>query len=457
MHPEEALVSRELSVEGDFGMGWSDWDRSNLRNHLTTVHPGTLFLRCLIFGLFFESMADARIATIRLHAPPKYGPHSPIAGESGRALDVERSSLELGQPESSGALSSGHQERQLLIPTEVDSSKAHHPGTKSQDGSRGMDGDGNENVGTYRGLNQDRFRAETAEDYAINVSDHLAKKASGNDRFKKQKAVDSVETLELPQTPIEILTFNQRQSKAICIRYEGKLVAYYSDIYKIENCKRRPIIDSKTVYDLVAKGHHVIDVEREVIVALGEGAPLDVPTVVVDPKALCRRLKDRYVTYSYVDVYFIEGCKRRLFPDWTTYTTHRTKKGGDPKGTIESLALEEFAAIPEGEPIPSVVDEMFAKLLSGEAGIDVIPVDEACKGLESQTVGFYSRLYKIEKCRKRELVGIHSILKVGEHDKGKIQELSAEKWLSLPDGEPLVIQGADRYDQSKGPPRFPKN
>lgn len=284
-----------------------------------------------------------------------------------------------------------------------------------------------------------------------------SKSNGAKDRFKKSKTMDPIETLELPQTPIEILSFDQKQARAICFRYEGKIVAYYSDVYKVENCKRRPIIDSKTIYDLVAKGQKVIDVEREVIVALPEGEPYDVPKIVVNPQDLCRRVQNRYITYSYVDVYFVEGCKRRLFPDWTTYTTHRTKRGGDPKGMIESLPLEEFAAIPEGAPIPSVVDEMFSKLLSGEAGIDVIPVDEACKGLERQMVSFYSRLYKIEKCRKRELVGMDSIFKVGEHEQGKIQELTAEKWLSLPDGEPLMIKGADRFDQSKGPPRSLKN
>jgi hypothetical protein len=194
-----------------------------------------------------------------------------------------------------------------------------------------------------------------------------------------------------------------------------------------------------------------------VIIALPEGESYDMPSRNVNLANLCRQIEKRYITYSYVDVYYVVGCRKHLFPDWTTYTTHRSKRGGDPKGTIEALEVEEFAAIPEGEPIPSVVDEMFSKLLSGEAGIEVIPVDEACKGVNNQLRSFYSRLYKIEKCYKRELVGIHGIFKVSDYQSQKVEELSAEKWLSLPDGVPLQIKGSDRFDQSQGPPRIKRS
>ncbi len=277
-------------------------------------------------------------------------------------------------------------------------------------------------------------------------------KTTSNKKPKSQQ--EPVELLEMSWTPIEIKTFSPKETKSLCYQYEGKLVAYYSDVYKIQDCKRRLIVDSKTVYELVSKGQKVVDVDRDLIVALPEGEPLDIAPFNTNAAQLCRRLEGRYVTYSYVDVYYIEGCKRRLFPDWTTYTTHRTKKGGDPKGTFEALPVEEFSAIPEGEPIPSVVDEMFAKLLSGEAGIDVIPIDEACKGVNNQVVSFHSRLYKIEKCYKREIFGFETIFKVTDYESKKIEELTAEKWLSLPNGVPLPLKSADRFHQQDGPPRL---
>jgi hypothetical protein len=279
-------------------------------------------------------------------------------------------------------------------------------------------------------------------------------KATSNKKTKAQQ--EPAELLEMSWTPIEIKSFSPKEIKSLCYQYEGKLVAYYSDVYKIQNCKRRLIVDSKTVYELVAKGEKVVDVDRDLVIALPEGEPLDLAPFNTNAAQLCRRLEGRYVTYSYVDVYYIEGCKRRLFPDWTTYTTHRTKKGGDPKGTFEALPVEEFSAIPEGEPIPSVVDEMFAKLLSGEAGIDVIPIDEACKGVNNQVVSFYSRLYKIEKCYKREIFGFETIFKVTDYETKKIEELTAEKWLSLPNGVPLPLKSADRFHQQDGPPNLKK-
>jgi hypothetical protein len=399
-----------------------------------------LLAGCAVVG----ELAFARVGIIRPNAPAKYGPGGPQALPPAQPIPEEdraREDPQFAGTAESDVLSRG---RWVQSPAILDEAQSNTP-------SRGLNPEGSSSLAPQ--IPSSRILAQNSQKSNPSAS----KSGLNKDRFKKPKAVEPIETLELPQTPIEILTFNQKQARSICFRYEGKIVAYYSDVFKIENCKRRHIVDSKTVYDLVSKGQKVIDVEREVMVALPEGEPFDVPRIVVNPQELCRRLSNQYITYSYVDVYFVEGCKRRLFPDWTTYTTHRSKRGGDPKGVIESLPIEEFAAIPEGDPIPSVVDEMFSKLLSGEAGIDVIPIDEACKGLERQTVSFYSRLYKIEKCRKREMIGMDSIFKVGEHEQGKIQELTAEKWLSLPDGEPLTIKGADRYNQSKGPPRSLKN
>jgi hypothetical protein len=242
-----------------------------------------------------------------------------------------------------------------------------------------------------------------------------------------------VEATENDFVPRKVFTRAERQ--AICRRYEGKLIAFYSEVYKVVSCVRRPIYSNKTIYSFMRSGQQVLDVDGDVIAAIHEGEPLD-QSISLETARGCKKLEGKYVTFSSVDVYFVEKCQKRLFPDWTTYTTHR-QKHGDIKGEILSLSLVEFDMLPDGKPIPSVVDEMFAKLLKGEAQVDVIPVDEACAGVNGKVVSYYSRLYKIEACRKREITNPDLFFKKLGGPTMKITELRSEQWLSLPEGKDI--------------------
>ena len=180
------------------------------------------------------------------------------------------------------------------------------------------------------------------------------------------------------------------------------------------------------------------DVDSDVIAALPEGEPLDEAISLKNARG-CNKLDGTYVTYSNVDVYFVEHCKKRIFPDWMTYIKHRERRH-DKKGEILSLSWMEFERLPPGPPIRSIVDDMFAKMLSGEAGVEVIPVDEACAGLEGKISSYYSYLYRVEKCRKREITSPELFLKKAGVNKIAIYEMSSEQWLSLPNGPPIVTK-----------------
>ncbi|MEI6398419.1 MAG: hypothetical protein WCO71_06595 [Pseudomonadota bacterium] len=67
--------------------------------------------------------------------------------------------------------------------------------------------------------------------------------------------------------------------------------------------------------------------------------------------------------------------------------------------------------------------------------MDIIPIDEACKGVDGKIVTFYSRMYKIEKCRKRE-IDAESFTMHGGAGSSKLTELKPEQWISMPDGKP---------------------
>lgn len=263
--------------------------------------------------------------------------------------------------------------------------------------------------------------------------------AQAEKKPKGKDGKDAAAEEDFPQTPEEpavVKEFTRGEIQAICRKYEGQLIAYYGDVYKVEKCRRRPIMNNKTVYGMQREGKKVWDVSGDVVAALDEGDALDFAETKAQART-CAQLEKKYVTFSNVDVYFVERCTRRMFPDWETYIRHREKRG-DKKGEILALSWIEFDQLKPGDDVPSVVDDMFKKLLTGEAGIEVIPVDEACQGVNDKVVSYYQRLYKVERCRKREIMDPELYVKrLGLNASVKIIELNSEQWLSLPDGQPI--------------------
>jgi hypothetical protein len=238
--------------------------------------------------------------------------------------------------------------------------------------------------------------------------------------------------------PAVIKHFSQVEIQRYCKQYEGHMVAFYDDIYKVEHCSLRKILDNKTVYNMQRAGHTVQDVSSDVIAALHEGEALDEATTAKYARS-CKQLDKHYVTFSSVDVYYVEHCTKRLFPDWTTYIKHR-ERHSDKNGEILSLSFWEFDRLRSGTPIPSIVDDLFARLLTGSAEVEVIPVDEACVGIDGKVVAFYSHVYKVERCHKRDIDEPDRYLKRLGIDKVKVVEMSAEQWLSLPDGAKIIVE-----------------
>jgi hypothetical protein len=269
-----------------------------------------------------------------------------------------------------------------------------------------------------------------AQDDDFGSSSHGTASSANKDDKEKEVVVEATDEDFTPRK-----TFTRAERQAICRKYEGKLIAFYSEVYKVVGCVRRPILSNKTVYSLMRSGMSVMDVDADIIAAIREGEPLD-QSISIETARTCKQLEGKYVTFSSVDVYYIENCKKRLFPDWTTYTTHR-QKHGDAKGKILSLSLVEFEQIYDGDLIPSVVDDMFARLLKGEVQVDVIPLDEACQGLNNRVASYYSKLYRIENCRKREILHPDLFFKKLGGPAIKVTEMRSEQWLSLPDGKDI--------------------
>ncbi len=249
------------------------------------------------------------------------------------------------------------------------------------------------------------------------------------------ESLDKTDILRAPEQPSVRKVFTRQEIQRFCGQHNNRLIAYYGDVYQVEKCTRRVILNSKTLARMMAKGAKVQDVDGDVIAAIPEGEPLDHDFIRQSIRT-CKELNGQYVSYSSVDVYFVEGCKRRLLPDWTTYINHRDVRD-DKRGEIMALSWEEFVALQEGTRIPSVVDEMFARLLQGDAGVDIIPIDEACEGINNKVVTYYDKMYRIEKCYKREILNPGDVLKGFVQKTTKFHELTSQQWLSLPSGAPI--------------------
>ena len=247
--------------------------------------------------------------------------------------------------------------------------------------------------------------------------------------------LDNTDILRAPEQASVRKVFTRQEIQRFCEQHKGKLIAYYGEVYQVEKCTRRVIQNSKTLARMIAKGAKVSDVDGDVIAAIPEGEPLDNDFIRQSIRT-CKELNGQYVSYSSVDVYFVEGCKRRLLPDWTTYINHRDVRD-DERGEIMALSWEEFIALQEGTHIPSVVDDMFARLLQGDAGVDIIPVDEACEGINGKVVTYYDKMYRIEKCRKREILNPGDVLQGFMEKATKFHELTSQQWLSLPNSAPI--------------------
>lgn len=217
-----------------------------------------------------------------------------------------------------------------------------------------------------------------------------------------------------------------------CKKYEGKYISYYEKIYRVEKCKRREFLVEEGI-EPKTKGMKILSVESETVAMIPAGEPLN---AAAKKKTLtCAQLNNQYVISRGDEIYFIEKCKKRLFPDLDTYSDHSKKRHKREQDILE-LDEMQIAKIEDGAPITSSLDAEYKKLLDADTGIDVLPLAEACKGLNGKFVAYYSKLYRIEKCRKQpvdpEIFG-------RRYPKYSPQELTSEQWISIPTGQNLKL------------------
>lgn len=232
--------------------------------------------------------------------------------------------------------------------------------------------------------------------------------------------------------PPQQKTYTEAEMRAECRKYQNKLISYYSQVFKVENCKRREILSESFLTEWTSNERPIFSVDNDTIIKIPEGRPIAEQTS--RGSFHCRQVEGSYVIVGNSDIFFVEGCRRRAFPDWESFSAHRQRHKLMAKPIVD-LSEEDFRKLAEGTPFPSVMNNKENNVLTDMSEVDVIPINEACRGLNGRMVSYYSRIYRIEGCRKREL--LDPDFGARREIKGAMPELSSEQWISLPDGEPI--------------------
>lgn len=230
------------------------------------------------------------------------------------------------------------------------------------------------------------------------------------------------------EKPKEV-SFTEKEAKKECAKYNGKYIGFYSRVFKVENCRRR-LVTEDYLESLGRRAPNIIAVENDTLIKIPAGEPVEVQA----KRKSCKALSGRYFISAADEMFVMENCKLRAFADYETFEDH-AKKRKRSKSNVVELSSEDLAYYERGEPIPTILDEVFALEPVVENEVDVIPLSEACRGLNGNYVSYFSKVYKIENCRKRELESPENFRR--RLSRGKIKELSSEQWISLPNGTPL--------------------
>ncbi len=227
--------------------------------------------------------------------------------------------------------------------------------------------------------------------------------------------------------------FSKAEIQAECRKYEGKTIAFYDQIFLVKNCKRHELITDDDNRNGITKSQKIQSVEGTTIAKIPAGDAIGQSKEDLHPS--CAKLEGHYVMTRADEVYYIEGCKKQLIPDWDTYAEHAAKKG--KKGTaILEMSEAEISRLKSLPDMKSVLDAEYKKLLDAEKPIDLLPLEEACKGLNGKFVSYYSKIYRIEKCKKRPVDAERFGVK---NPRLKVEEISAEQWISLPTGQEFKL------------------
>ena len=280
--------------------------------------------------------------------------------------------------------------------------------------------------------------AEAAKDLAEASGDSA--KSAGAGKAKTEPTAEDISDIPVPLTAAE--------KQEICKEFSRKnisYISYYENVFEIKNCERIRLSNSR-VKELTRRGVRVQDADHKAIEALPL-RPKIIEKGAENREELCKKYHHKYITYAYVDVYWVEGCVKHPFPDWSSYENHAGKLR-DSRPSLVTPASDDFYRLETGEPMKSIIDEEFRSMLQAQGDqADLLPLDEACKGINGQYVTYLGQIYFIDRkpgkkgtgpfCHRRVVDSEEFTRKRGMSG-FNLPELSSSQALSIPVGEPMI-------------------
>lgn len=256
-----------------------------------------------------------------------------------------------------------------------------------------------------------------------------------------------------------------------CKQFEGRLIAFYDQTALIQKCKAR-LIEDPLLLNVVRKQNQgrIQDVPASVYRLFVQGEPIresDLNGIekalgLTDIKDICATLNNQYVTATGTNFYYVENCKKRLFPVYAGLEEHnRSKK------TILTVTPSQLARLPSGKDMTERgedVSDVWIKIDGDASWQRASRIDESntgnvdspeklreiakqqqrpvnvplfCKQNAGRIVSFYADLYFVEDCRLRLIKDQSLQLQIKIDGRTVVQDLSANEKRAMTMGKPI--------------------
>jgi hypothetical protein len=261
-----------------------------------------------------------------------------------------------------------------------------------------------------------------------------------------------------------------------CTVFNGRLVAYYDQTGLIRNCRFRLITDPLMLNLLKTQNAKDInEIPAAVYRLFPHGEPINEGEVEGMEKnlgikiqgSICTALDKKIVTATGVSFYFVEKCKKRLFPNYASL-----QEQSDVRQTIQTITPAQLARLPDGPEMPnqaSGLSDIWMKIdgdvawqrsfrASGQGAVlqdspaafrkaaeeaeKPINKKNLCREINGRLVSFYGHIYFVENCALREIEEQSLDLQIAIQQGKGIRDLTSLEKRLLKEGKVITSEDA---------------
>ncbi len=263
-----------------------------------------------------------------------------------------------------------------------------------------------------------------------------------------------------------------------CRIFDKKLIAYYDQTGLVQGCRLRLITDPLMLNIVKTQNaNKIIELPSSVYRLFPHGKPIRESEVAGFERSLgfkirgslCQALNDQYVTATGVNFYYVEGCRKRKFPNYAALQEHnqskrtvktitpgqlkKLKNGRDMKGlsggvadiwiTIDGdAAWQRSSRVPASAAAQQDNPEDFREAAKSIAK----PVNKRklCTEIKGKLVSFYGHIYYVEnpRCQLRKLSDTSLDLQVVIEENRGLRDLTSQEKRKLKEGKPITSKAA---------------